>query len=253
MNIYINNRNLLTWPKKMAEIFATQGHNVTIVDNNSSWPPLLDWYNKCPHKVARINNNDFGCGSPWWSNIITDISEHYVTCDADLGLEDVPSDWPDVCIEALEKYNVPKIGLSLKDTDCPSQNPAYLIDQFDKFPKGNPDVWKWYDDKGKYCNFPVDYHFNVWNKNERPTNFATYPCGIRTNKPYTARHLPWHLVMKKDKKEKSFQIEMTDEFCHYYLASKHIFSVTSHRFTDRTNWIKKYKNYEKLFAQSTRD
>jgi hypothetical protein len=253
MNVYITNRNLLTWPKKMAEIFATQGHNVTIVDNNSSWPPLLDWYNKCPHKVARINNNDFGCGSPWWSNIITDISEHYVTCDADLGLEDVPSDWPDVCIEALEKYNVPKIGLSLKDTDCPSQNPAYLIDQFDKFPKGNPDVWKWYDDKGKYCNFPVDYHFNVWNKNERPTNFATYPCGIRTNKPYTARHLPWHLVMKKDKKEKSFQIEMTDEFCHYYLASKHIFSVTSHRFTDRTNWIKKYKNYEKLFAQSTRD
>ena len=253
MNIYINNRNLLTWPKKMAEIFATQGHNVTIVDNNSSWPPLLDWYNKCPHKVARINNNDFGCGSPWWSNIITDISEHYVTCDADLGLEDVPSDWPDVCIEALEKYNVPKIGLSLKDTDCPSQNPAYLIDQFDKFPKGNPDVWKWYDDKGKYCNFPVDYHFNVWNKNERPTNFATYPCGIRTNKPYTSSHLPWHLVMKKDKKEKSFQIEMTDEFCHYYLASKHIFSVTSHRFTDRTNWIKKYKNYEKLFAQSTRD
>ena len=200
MNVYITNRNLLTWPKKMAEIFATQGHNVTIVDNNSSWPPLLDWYNKCPHKVARINNNDFGCGSPWWSNIITDISEHYVTCDADLGLEDVPSDWPDVCIEALEKYNVPKIGLSLKDTDCPSQNPAYLIDQFDKFPKGNPDVWKWYDDKGKYCNFPVDYHFNVWNKNERPTNFATYPCGIRTNKPYTARHLPWHLVMKKDKK-----------------------------------------------------
>ena len=214
---------------------------------------FFNWYNKCPHKVARINNNDFGCGSPWWSNIITDISEHYVTCDADLGLEDVPSDWPDVCIEALEKYNVPKIGLSLKDTDCPSQNPAYLIDQFDKFPKGNPDVWKWYDDKGKYCNFPVDYHFNVWNKNERPTNFATYPCGIRTNKPYTARHLPWHLVMKKDKKEKSFQIEMTDEFCHYYLASKHIFSVTSHRFTDRTNWIKKYKNYEKLFAQSTRD
>ena len=252
MNIYINNRNLLTWPKKMAEIFATQGHNVTIVDNNSSWPPLLDWYNKCPHKVARINNNDFGCGSPWWSNIITDISEHYVTCDSDLGLEDVTSDWPDVCIEALEKYNVPKIGLSLKDTDCPSQNPAYLMDQFDKFPKGNPDVWKWADDKGRYCNYPVDSHFCVWNKNERPNNPNSHAGGIRTNKPYTARHLPWHIVMKKDKKEKSFQIEMTDELCYYYLCSLHKNSHTAYRFC-RTDWITQYRNYEKLLAQSTRD
>ena len=251
MNIYINNRNLLTWPKKMAEIFATQGHNVTIVDNNSGWPQLLDWYNKCPFKVVRLDKNIGGFG-PSFSGAITDISQYYMTCDSDLGLEEVPSDWDEVCIEGLKKYNVPKIGLSLKDTDCPSQNPAYLMDQFDKFPKGNPDIWKWADDKGKYCNYPVDSHFCVWNKNERPNNPNSQAGGIRTNKPYTARHLPWHIVMKKDKKEKSFQIEMTDELCYYYLCCRHKNSTTAYRFC-LTKWITQYKNCEKLLAQSTRD
>jgi len=230
----------------MADVFASQGHDVTIVDNKSNWEPLLEWYEKCPYKVFKLDVN-FGPGAPWWKGIIKDISENYVTCESDLDISNVPKDWDKVCIEALERYPfVPKIGLSLEDRDCPSRNPAYTIDEFGKFPEGNPRIWREFDtnNPGKYCDFPVDYHFCVWQKGERPHNPDTFPCGIRTNRPYTARHLPWHIVMEKYE-ENSYQIEMDDEIFNYFACARHRHSVTAGRLW-YSKFMQQYKNYDNM-------
>lgn len=247
MNVFINNRNYYNWTKNIADIFATQGHKVIIVDNNSTWQPLLSWYESCPYEVVRLKKN-YGCSAPWDANVIKDISDYYVTCEPDLDISMVPEDWDKYCIDALRSYNIPKIGLSLEDRDCPSRNPAYLLDKFGEYPEGNPSIWREFDinNPGKYCDYPVDYHFCVWNKNEKPLKSGTYPCGIRTNRPYTARHLPWHLVMEKYE-ENSYQIEMDDEICYYFMSARHIDSVTAGR-VFYSNFIQKYKNYDKLYG-----
>ena len=40
----------------MAEILSNQGHEVIFLDNESTWEPLLDWYESCPFEIRRKKN-----------------------------------------------------------------------------------------------------------------------------------------------------------------------------------------------------
>jgi len=114
MKIYINNRNFLTWPKKMSEILLNQGHDVYIVDNASTYEPLLEWYNQQKDiKIIKLGINS-GHNSPWTHKII-DTSDYYVVTDPDLDISTVPSNWDEVLISGIKQFNVEKAGLSLSE------------------------------------------------------------------------------------------------------------------------------------------
>ena len=49
--------NRLTYPKNMSEFLSDHGIEVILIDNNSTYPPLLEWYDKCPYKVHRLKEN----------------------------------------------------------------------------------------------------------------------------------------------------------------------------------------------------
>src|SRR5258706_6262139 len=65
VTVIINNCNLLTWPRAM--VAAIEGFadldSILIVDNGSSYPPLLDWYASVAHPVVRLAN--LGHTAPW--------------------------------------------------------------------------------------------------------------------------------------------------------------------------------------------
>jgi hypothetical protein len=78
------------------------------------------------------------------------------------------------------------------------------------------------------------------------TTFAVYApntdyniSGIRSNTPYTAKHLPWHIVLKKDNNPNEFQIEMNDEIYYYFM------NATSSS-TTKSRLSKMLKEYEKI-------
>ena len=58
--IIINNRNLLTWPKAMVErISRYEGvGDIIIVDNGSTYEPLLDWYATTAHVASSSGIGD---------------------------------------------------------------------------------------------------------------------------------------------------------------------------------------------------
>lgn len=56
--IIINNYNRLTMLKKLIDSLTSRGYtNIVILDNQSTYPPLLEWYAKCQFEVIRLPKN----------------------------------------------------------------------------------------------------------------------------------------------------------------------------------------------------
>jgi hypothetical protein len=187
----------------MVMVLANQGHEVIIIDNASTYPPLLEYYeNECPCKVIKLDYN-YGHLAPWR---VIDIKKEYVVTDPDLDISKIPWDWPDALREGLEMF--------------PKANKCGFSDDFTKIPINNP-IWlpdsSWDSDrmtKGRLCKY-YDYWID--------TGFALYRPGlkfkvggVRTGRPYTARHLPSCIVLDKDPKDDSIQIPMDDEIFYYF-------------------------------------
>lgn len=224
MKVYINNRNYLTWPKNMSEILLNQNHEVIIVDNNSSYQPLIDWYEKQKDiDIVRLNIN-VGHTAPWALNIV-DNSDYYVVTDPDLCISSVPNDWDSILIEGIKKFSATKCGLSLSENNIPKENPAWILDRFCDYPNGdNPITWGDHIKLDKFfINFPTDTTFAIYSPGQ-----WYHIGGIRSNKPYTAKHLPWYIVLNKNENLNEFQIEMNDEMYFYFKNSSDV-STTKHR------------------------
>ena len=186
--VYINNYNRLTWPRKMAE-YLSQIPNcqVVIVDNASSYPPLLNWYESCPCRVVRLREN-LGPYAPWQSHLVEqDACEFYIVTDSDLDLDRVPLDLLTRLRKGLEDHpGAIKCGLSLEIADLERSD----------FPLREQVVrWEqqfWLRPLGDgFFDADLDTTFALYHQRRDLGRFLG--PALRADRPYTARHLPWYL------------------------------------------------------------
>lgn len=121
--IIINNFNRLSCLKRLIKSLEIRGYsNVIILDNGSSYPPLLDWYkNECKERIVFLNRN-LGHKALWNCDLIKEVSgDYFVYTDPDLELiEDCPDDFLyQMLFKLKKKVKGQKIGLSLKIDDIP--------------------------------------------------------------------------------------------------------------------------------------
>lgn len=215
MRIYINNRNYVSWPKAMAEKFANENHEITFIDNGSTYEPLLDYYNKCDFKVIRLAN--LGNRAAWDANIVTDLDEYFVVTDPDYDLSMIPNDWPEVLMEGFKQYpQHHKFGLSWDESQVPPENPAWIDDEMYKYPEGNPVAWANVKMAGNWYGYPNDSSFAI----QRPHTPA-HIGGIRKGRPYTGVHLPWHIVLEESKTPGKRSVIFDDEIYYYFTHCEH--------------------------------
>lgn len=201
--IVINNRNRLSFLKRLIASLHNRGYrNVFIIDNNSTYPPLLEFYKECDCKVFMLNKN-YGYKAIWESGIYKQfINNYYVYTDSDLELiKECPNNFLAIFMEAMEQNSrIVKIGLGLKIDDLP--------DCYDK----KADVITW---EKKYTAVSFD---NKFYKADIDTTFALYRPGImcaanayvlmlRGKSPLVARHLPWYVDSKNLETEEKYYIE----------------------------------------------
>ena len=82
--VIINNRNLLTWTKSMVEKIKTYDNvgDVIIIDNKSTYEPLLEWYKTNPCEIVYCDN--LGHYGAWNSGIVNKLNcEYYVVSPSD--------------------------------------------------------------------------------------------------------------------------------------------------------------------------
>ena len=179
MKTYIISFNRLTYLRDMVDWCISRKLQPIIVDNASDYPPLLDYYKTKPCEIIRMPAN-YG-HTVMWHGLIPLPEDKFIITDPDLDMSGVPDDFLEVMNRGLDKYNVPKCGLSLEIADLPDNEEGDFIRRIE----------------GVFWDFPLD---NLYFDAKVDTTFSMYREGtneytiegIRTNRPYTARHYSWY-------------------------------------------------------------
>lgn len=183
-SIYIICRDRLEPLRSLVSWFERAGQDrIFLVDNDSSYPPLLDYYASTPHEVVRLGKN-LGHRSPWEAGLVTGLREPYVVTDPDvIPDERCPLDAIDRLGELLARHpGRVKVGLGLRIDDLPGR---YKFAR--EVRRWEAQFWDRELGPGVY-DAAVDTTFALY----RPgVPFALEPS-LRTGAPYLARHQPWY-------------------------------------------------------------
>lgn len=200
--IYLTNMNRLSTTKKMVEDLFRLNPNsdITIIDNASTYPPLLNWYREIG-KYVKIRKNDVNRG-PWsffYSRINLECQNtHYVYSDADLELNpEMPYNWQEIMLECLKKYGR-KASLALKLSDVPEGDLKEQIKNHQSicwYPTEEKDVYRAITD----MTFSMD-------EKSKGYRFES----MRLAGKFECRHIPWYLDANNLSEEEKYYIEHLD-------------------------------------------
>ena len=194
--IVINNRNRLSTTKKLADDLYSLGYtNIHILDNNSTYPPLLEWYKECSYRVKRSDKN-LGQLAIYNSGYINEFKGWVAYSDSDIELNpNTPRGFVEKMIEIAEKYNKLKVGLALRIDDLPTTRYGlYVKREEEKF---------WHREVAD-CIYEadVDTTFSII-KVGQPFQYQA----LRIAGDLTARHIPWYLDYSNLSEEEKYYIE----------------------------------------------
>jgi len=209
--IIINNYNLLTFPREMINALLKWQNisRIIIVDNNSNYTPLLNYYEalKLKDKITIIRmKNNLGHHAPWAINLPKMLHNelkcrYYVVTDPDLDISHLP---PDTLEQLYNLYlrlpygnyeyrgragdpflnaKIPfrtKIGLGIRTDDIPEG--ALFFTNMERRYNEQPVT------NGVLCA-PLDTTFAIY---DTIRGFAPGIGGVRTIAPLLCRHLPYY-------------------------------------------------------------
>lgn len=212
--VVINNFNRFSMLQKLIESLEKRGYyNIYIIDNASTYPPLLEWYRKCGYPVYMLNRNA-GYLSIWETGIYKQFTDSFFAyTDSDLEIcPECPDDFMEYFIGLLKRHpSYLKAGFSLKIDDLPERyrNRDKVIEWESQFwtrkVKGEENVY----------NAPIDTTFAVYRpffKGEVVDFKFNY---MRAGFPYSARHLPWYVDSSSLSEEERYYVEHIKTVTHW--------------------------------------
>lgn len=162
-----------------------------IIDNGSTYQPLIDWLIKTHYTVIHLNPKD-DHKSPWYSGVIKAYAKgrDYIVTDCDLDISTVPLDMVEHLKAGFEVESVLKVGLSLEINDLPANPYTADVQQWEsRF---------WEAKRGGYYLADIDTTLALYDgKREIDKSMfgkRAFYSALRADRPYTAKHLPWYNV-----------------------------------------------------------
>ena len=209
--IFINNRNhldigfrdLVNW------LIESGSRRIEVIDNDSTFPPLLDYYNHCPVKVHKLKKN-MGPQAFWDCGIDFNVWSHYVVTDSDVvpGSE-CPKDLVKRMFEIFNKYEsqgCTKVGPGIK-LNIPAcyQRQREVISHETQF-------WQNEVEPGLY-EAAIDTTFGLYSE----LRFAIPgKKQYRLQPPYVIEHKPWYIDKDKRPLEDRYYTEHNQNCWSYW-------------------------------------
>ena len=210
--IIINNFNRLEYLQKLIRWLEKAGMmRIYIVDNNSTYRPLLEFYRKTKYIVFRLDKN-VGYEALWRTHIMMLFKDqYYIYTDPDiLPIDECPLDAVKYFMDILSQYpQYDKVGFGLKIDDLP--------DCYDKKQKVI-DWEKKYLEKEIAKNLfeaRIDTTFALYRPNMR---HQCWDKTLRTGYPYVARHLPWYEDSLNLDEESRYYYRTASESSSWYIS-----------------------------------
>ena len=192
--IYIISFNRLEYLRQIIEWLKKMGYkNIIIIDNKSTFLPLLDFYEKCDCKVIKMKKNYgykvfYKHPRFWFARTFT----FYILTDPDLSVvEECPENFVELFLNVMrDNLQCVKVGFSLKIDDIPDD--YELKDEVILWESQFYKKSKLYHGISLY-DAEIDTTFSITS----PLIFTPHkphnPC-IRVGYPYVLRHLPWYAL-----------------------------------------------------------
>ena len=188
--IYIISFNRLEYLRQLISWLERAGYsNIHIVDNDSTYPPLVEYLSKCPHQVHRMDKN-YGHLVLWESGKFDAVvsKDNFVLSDCDVvPAESCPANVVERLASVLGRYpNFTKVGLSLRINDLPDHYAPKA-----KVLEWEAPFWENILEEGEIYEAAVDTTFAYYRPGIPPSD-ARWWRSLRMAPPLTARHLPWY-------------------------------------------------------------
>lgn len=185
--VIINNFNRLDYLKQLLAWLEKAGmQRVFILDNASTYPPLLEFYKICKYPVFLLDEN-VGHKAFWDTNFaLLFKNQHYILTDPDVvPIEGCPLNAVEHFYGLLDKYpDITKVGFGLKIDNLPDYYPRKKeVVEWERQWWTNeiePSVFKAAID----TTFAL-YRPNMWGPHWNST--------LRTGSPFLLKHLPWYI------------------------------------------------------------
>lgn len=197
-------------------------YEIIIHDNCSTYKPTLDYLKSIDGtdniKVVYTkgnNLNDVSATIREYMNKHPEI-KYYIVTDPDIALYDIDEDILELYKYLLDSHtSVTAVGPMLEIYDIPDYYPlkdSAIKRHTDQFWSKLPIDIKWNDKDIKIQFSPIDTTFAMYRRN---FNFKNYNIGIRTYKPYSAKHLDWYINPDDMSDDQVFYIKNSSSVSHW--------------------------------------
>lgn len=213
--VYINNRDRLRSMTRLGEWLMNAGtKRIIIIDNASTYPPLLEWYKNLPRDGVSLKLQDnLGPWSFWEQGMHLTQSTPYIVTDADLVPSDCcPSDLVEHCYKLLTNNpGCGKVGPGLRLDNIPDLSRDFITNGDGKGWEGEGVFWKRRHSSGAF-NAPLDTTFAMYNSYS-PWIGAGWQ-NLRTDLPYVVEHTPWYVTKPFSEEEQYYRDHASNKWSH---------------------------------------
>lgn len=214
--IIINNFNRLDYLQRLIASLESRGYtNIYIIDNCSTYPPLLEYYKLTPYKVFRLKRN-IGYRALWKSDIYNHFKRsYYVYTDVDMEIDPMcPDNFMERFVEVMERYpRCQKVGFGIRIDDLPEcyRNRQQVV-------KWESQFWRNEIEAGLF-RAQIDTTFALYRPFCKGVASA-YHLTFRTGFPYVIRHLPWYVDSANLSDEERYYLNSVRSSTHWSALSK---------------------------------
>lgn len=187
-------RELVAWLER------TGHQNLVLLDNASTYPPILEYLHSSQHQVIRLQDN-LGHESPWSSGLVDKFGRGtpFVVTDPDvLPDESCPIDAVEHFQQLLLRYaEFDQAGFGLRIDDIPAGYPHR-----ETVIRWEQPFWANEIEPGVFTAH-IDTTFAAY----RPGTPYKVTEALRTGSPYLSRHLPWYRNPHRPDPETAYYFE----------------------------------------------
>jgi hypothetical protein len=202
--------NQLTYIKKMVEQLEKYTTDIVILDNASTFKPLLDYYDNGYKYTLLKQKSNFGHKVYEKQFIIDVIGNTYFLTDPDLEFnKELPATFMDELIEISNYYLAEKVGMAL---EYKSKNIRSNVTAFGKsIVEWEQQYWrlKFYYKNYEIYDGALDTTFCLVNKNNKGSHYR-----IAGN--FLCKHKPWYNGYEKEISKDEFEFYKNTSKCSNY-------------------------------------
>lgn len=213
----MNNRNRLTSTKALVEWLIRAGtQTIIILDNESTYPPLLEYYYnvlESQNAATVILQGNLGPWSFWEQGLFRTQSTPYIVTDADT----VPSECcPTDLIQKMQSVLLGnpacgKVGPGLRLDNIPDLSREFITNGDGKGWAGEGVFWKSRHSSGAF-NAPIDTTFAMYSAYSPwiPADWRN----LRLDLPYVVEHAPWYVSKPFSEEEQYYRDHVNHNWSH---------------------------------------